>query len=284
MISELTKEQWDQIHAAREEWLAIGRSTERCNRPEVEKAMVWMYENVLKQEVPEIRWFDSPYQAVQAFPEHKDVVRNALYVSPLWYTWNIYRVLVAQITKIEHSVPQDLIDNFMSLMRNAGICGAFKERIVCVERPTVLTVDNEGNLHNEHGPAMLFADGWSMFYWHGTSVPSEWITDKENLPIETALTHENVELRRIAAEIIGWDKIISTLNPKVIDENDNPMIGTLLEADLPGAPGERFLRVRCATNRDFVLPVPKRFQTALEANADTYEMTPEELLAVQVRT
>ena len=81
------------------------------------------------------------------------------------------------------------------------------------------------------------------------------------------------------------------------------MIGELLEALLPPprefeeyhggfvgrgyAPASpwraRFLRVRCATGRDFVLSVPVAMTTALEANAWTYGMTPEEY-QLEVRT
>ena len=283
-IEELTKEQWAEIDAAAEQWIGIGTSTERCDRAKVEKALQWLYPNLLEEKCPEFRWFDGPKSAVEAFPEHREAVKQALYVSPLWYTWTIYRVVAAKVTQIEHDVPQELIDNFMLLMENVGIVALFDEVCICVERPTKVMLDAEGNLHGEHGPAMEYADGWKLYYWHGTSIPAEWIEDKANLPVETALTHENVEQRRIAAEIIGWDKVLEKLNPRVIDENPNPQIGTLLECDLPGAPEERFLKVRCATERDFVLPVPKRFTTALEANADTYEMTPEEFLAVQIRT
>ena len=35
--------------------------------------------------------------------------------------------------------------------------------------------------------------------------------------------------------------------------------------DLPDAPGTRFLKVKCATGRDFVLGVPSDVTTALQA-------------------
>jgi hypothetical protein len=51
---------------------------------------------------------------------------------------------------------------------------------------------------------------------------------------------------------------------------------------LPPSPA-RFLRVRCATGRDFVLSVPLQMRTALEANAWTYGMNPEDY-QLEVRT
>ena len=59
---------------------------------------------------------------------------------------------------------------------------------------------------------------------------------------------------------------------KVIDEDGDPEIGTLLEADIPDSGKERFLKVRCVTGREVVLPVPPHVNTALETNAWAWDM------------
>jgi len=81
-----------------------------------------------------------------------------------------------------------------------------------------------------------------------------------------------MEQRRAACEIIGWKRILEELDAKVIDEDGDPEIGILLEADIPDSGTERFLKVRCGTGREFVLPVPRHVNTALEANAWTWDM------------
>ena len=138
------------------------------------------------------------------------------------------------------------------------------------ERPVTLSRDAAGRLHSETGPVISWSDGYGLYAWHGTVVPAEWIEKRESLDPTTALTHQNVEQRRAAAEIIGWRRVLDAVGAVVINEDKDPMIGTLLEADLPDAPGSRFLRVRCGTGRDFVLPVPREMRDALEANAWTY--------------
>lgn len=70
---------------------------------------------------------------------------------------------------------------------------------------------------------------------------------------------------------------MSRLGATVIDKDDDPMIGTLLEADIPGFGISRFLQVLCGTGRTFSLCVPVDMTSALEANAWTYELSPEEL-------
>jgi hypothetical protein len=79
-----------------------------------------------------------------------------------------------------------------------------------------------------------------------------------------------MEERRTACEILGWDNILKTLNYRVIDENPDPQIGTLIEAALPDLGEQRFLRVLCGTGRYFSLTVPPDCETAHEANAWTF--------------
>lgn len=86
----------------------------------------------------------------------------------------------------------------------------------------------------------------------------------------------NMEQRRAACEMIGWDKILHELKAKTIDRDDDPEIGELVEVELPESGKERFLRVRCGTGRRFALCVPREMKTALEANAWTWNLKPNE--------
>jgi hypothetical protein len=114
-------------------------------------------------------------------------------------------------------------------------------------------------------------------------VPKEWIEHRSSLDPATALTWPNVEQRRAAAEIVGWDRVITHLQPRSIDVDPDPEIGSPLEVDLPDSPRARFLRVRCGTGRTFVLPVPPDVRTAREANAWTYGIDPDSL-TLEIRT
>ncbi len=161
--------------------------------------------------------------------------------------------------------------------------------------------DDRDNLHFETGPALRWGDSVAEYWWHGTEVKKEWIEDKNSVDPRLALTWENIEQRRALCEIIGWDRVLSTLKPRTINEDPNPQIGTLLEVDLPESGVERFIKVECGTGRSFVLPVPAfvdkegrateanrrgavALDTALKANAWTYNLTPDVLLALKVRT
>jgi hypothetical protein len=137
-----------------------------------------------------------------------------------------------------------------------------------VSRSPVVKRDAEHRLHCEDGPAVRYTDGWSIYAWHGTRIPAEWITHRATLTAATALTHENLEQRLAACQILGWEKILSELDARTID-TDHPRIGTLVEVDLPGAGTERFLRVQCGTGRTFALWVDGSVKTAYAANLST---------------
>ena len=143
---------------------------------------------------------------------------------------------------------------------------------VCIisDRPRTLSYDAERRLHSETGPAIAFSDGWAVHAWHGTRIPAEWIEDKASLTAKTALTWKNIEQRRSACEILGWNAVLTELKAKTIDKDAEPEIGELVEVTIPDVGKERFLRVTCGTGRQFALPVPPTMKTALQANAWTY--------------
>jgi hypothetical protein len=158
------------------------------------------------------------------------------------------------------------------------------ENILAIsDRPSEIHSDQDGRLHGEKGPSIAYRDGWSLYHWHGVSIPAEWVTGKPPTAKE-ALTWTNVEQRRAAAEIVGWSNILAELNPRVIDEDGDEEIGTLLEADIPDSGAERFLQVRCGTSRIFCLPVPREMKTALEANLWTYGLENDRSFIPEVRT
>src|SRR3990167_5452529 len=160
---------------------------------------------------------------------------------------------------------------------------AYQNILVISDRPKAINRDVNGRLHCETGASIAYRDGWSLYHWHGISIPSEWVTGKKPTAKE-ALTYKNIEQRRAAAEIVGWHNILHELNAKIIDEDQDPQVGILLEADIPDSGKEKFLKVRCETGREFVLPIPREVKTALEANLWTYGLDADRIYLPEVRT
>ena len=136
------------------------------------------------------------------------------------------------------------------------------------ERHNILSRDEEGRLHSETGPSVSYPDGWSLYHWHGTAIPSEWIEDRKSLTAAVALKQANVERRRAACEILGWAKILSELDAKTLDHDADPQIGDLVQVNLPDLrEPAKFLRVQCGTGREFAIGIPPHINKALDAQA-----------------
>jgi len=127
--------------------------------------------------------------------------------------------------------------------------------------------DDQRRIHRATGPAIVWGDD-REYWWHGVKVEEQWIEHPETVDPATCINHENIEARRALCEIIGWDKIIDSLNPDVLDVDDDPQIGTLLQADIPDHGQQKFLRVlEESTGRQFVILAPDEANTALDAQA-----------------
>jgi hypothetical protein len=282
MIESLTPEQIAKFPEYVAKWTAIGLSTEPADRPAAERAIALCYTLAGLEPPKTIIWCGSPLAMTLARDRalnHSGPVLSAdshysggrlggiIYGShdAGWLSFYDYFRhecgLVAETEKLQ---------GLVGLAKSAGWALPHTQTCWISERHNVLARDDAGRIHNLTGPAIAYPDGWSIYAVRGTRVPSEWIERKAELDPRTALTWENIEQRSAAAEIIGWERIMSVLEPRVIDRNRSHTIGTLLEVDLPDAPGSRFLRVVCPTGRTFVLPVPRELTTARQANAWTY--------------
>ena len=170
----------------------------------------------------------------------------------------------------------------------AAIHGTFRvmhEKFCIVsDFPEMLKIDDQNRAHGQDGPSHRWRDGWSLYHWHGVAVPEHWIMKKETLTAKEAMTWVNIEQRRAACEILGWAKILKELDAKIINEDGDPEIGTLVEVNLPDLGKERFLRVLCGTKREFAIPVPPNMKTALEAQSWTWGLEEKDFTIPEVRT
>ena len=288
-IESLTQEQVDSLPMYRDRWLAIGLSNEPLDFERAKEAATRAYKEAGL--TPPERWyhFRSPMEcaiemAKIEFGDNptKDEINKHINAQVYgahdagWLSFYEF-FLDAGIKECAKLKP---------LMDLAEVCGWWAPYDDCCalqDRPIAIKFDDQRRLHCQDGPAIEYADGFTVYSWHGVRIPGEWITNPESLTAEKALQLENAELRRSAIEILGWDTIISLLNGRVIDEDEDPLIGTLLEVQHESIGREKFLRVQCGTGRTFAIPVPPEMKTAIQANAWTYGMAANDY-NIEVRT
>ena len=293
-IEKLTPEQEAMLDVYRDDWLKIGLSTEPLNFEKAKAATIQSYELAGLTPPTDFYVADSPMHAIdvclELFPKYrregdpeltKADIRNSMIYGCHDAHWLAFYAYFRDVVGLDCCKK---LDGLIELAKHCGWLNVFDNVVVLQHRPELIKFDDENRLHCENGPAIRYRDGFSVYAWHGTRIPSEWIEDKASLTAKIALTWENIEQRRCAAEILGWAKVLAELDAKVIDDDGDPEIGMLLEVDLPDIGKERFLKVQCGTGRTFALPVPPTMKTALEAQAWSYGCELENFFKPEVRT
>lgn len=116
------------------------------------------------------------------------------------------------------------------LMHEAHVVMMFQKQVlVLVERPTV-HLNADGELHNDEGPAVHWADGAKQYYidGHALGAIGEFVVEK---PSELTLAHinqeENEEIKRIAIDRFGWGRYLEQIGATVVDRRDNAIDNTI---------------------------------------------------------
>jgi hypothetical protein len=285
-IEKLTAEQESKFGEYVEKWLSIGLSTAPLDFEKAKEASILAYRNAGLPEPVNFHVADSPLSAIQLIKGLDPSLSERQILSDMSYgahdaDWLSYYDYFDEVLNVQGI---DILHGLMKIAKCCGWVSFYEDTVVFQHRPETILLDDQNRLHCENGPAIRYRDGFSIYSWHGVRIPAEWIEEKHNLTPQVALTWENIEQRRCACEILGWAKILLELNSKVIDSDEDPMIGNLLEVNIPDIGTEKFLQVVCGTGRTFAIPVPPECNTALEANAWTYGVAPETLRDLEVRT
>lgn len=286
MIEQLTKEQEELLSVYADKWIKIGLSTEPLDFEAAKEAARKAYRLAGLKEPTQFFKAKGPVDAIRLIKEldpSKDdnTIFNEMDYGNHNANWIGFYEYFRNVLNIEECKK---LDGHVDLAHASGWVSFYEDVVVFQDRPNVIKMDDQNRVHCENGPCIQYPDGLSIYCWHGTTIPAEWIEDKESLTAKIALTWDNIEQRRCACEIIGWNKILEELNAKVIDTDGDPEIGQLVEVELPDSGKEKFLRVVCGTGRLFAIPVPPEMKTALEAQSWSWGLSADEFIAPEVRT
>ena len=151
------------------------------------------------------------------------------------------------------------------LFEHCGWIWAYENVCIVCDRPTQLLFDNQYRLHAEGQPAIQFSDGYSLYSYHGVTLPEEYgKIHPNNWQSEWILSEQNAELRRVLIQGIGYSRICQEL---AAQELDTWREYTLLKIDndVDDEP-VYLLKMTCpSTGHIHALRVPPDMQTAREA-------------------
>lgn len=285
-LNKLTEEQITKFPEYVNKWLEVGLSTAPVNLEKAKKAVCRAYELVGLKKPTQFYVANSPIHAIEMIQKlDPTLTQQEIFDEMIYGNHEVYWLSYFDYFQTECGVKGlEKLEGLMELSKHTGWLNVYEDVVVFQHRPEKITFDDQKRLHCQDGPAIRYRDGLSVYAWHGTIIPEEWIENPKKLTPTIALTWPNIEQRRCAAEILGWTKILDQLKCVVIDEDPEPEIGTLIEADIPDIGKERFLRVRCGTGRIFCIPVPPETQTALDGQAWTYGFNKEDFRIPEIRT
>ncbi|MDF5711887.1 MAG: hypothetical protein PUP90_30480 [Nostoc sp. S4] len=109
---------------------------------------------------------------------------------------------------------------FQSLVQECGWIIEDSEFCIICDRPTKLLLDNQQRLHAEAEPAIEYADGFSVYAYHGVRLPEKY----SKLPptewqAKWLLEEDDLELRQLLIEIIGYKGIKKKLQAAELDSS-----------------------------------------------------------------
>lgn len=157
---------------------------------------------------------------------------------------------------------------FQSLVSNCGWIFPFENTCILCSRPIQLSFDSQHLLHAEGEYAILFADGYSLYFNHGVVLPIKYgQVHPHQWRAMWILEEENAELRRILIQEIGYERICQELNAIELDswrEYSLLKIDRLID-DVDGQPIYLIKMICPSTGFIHALRVPPYMQSARQA-------------------
>jgi len=99
-----------------------------------------------------------------------------------------------------------------SLVKYCGWTFALEKTCIICDRPRKLLFDSEKRLHAEGKTAILFADGYSLYSYHGVTLPEKYgKMHPHQWQAQLLLEEDNTELRRVLIQGIGYSRICQEL-------------------------------------------------------------------------
>ena len=282
----------EQLEDALDAWERYAHSTRPAEHALVEQFIRTAYARRRGLKPPEIHWAGSPPEFVRLLsaaaerPRLRKPPPSWFSLLPLgtgYFTWrSIWTLAGEESREGEEDQPSSEIEAALAAVAGTtGIeqlveqtsCFAFRTGLaVVLERPTEIRL-RDGVLHSTDGPSVHFPDGWSGWALDGVPVPAEAVEHPDTFDPQIALTHPNVEVRRVLLTHLGWDRVVSAsgLTPHAEDEQ-----GRLWQ--LPRAEEEPVLLLEVenatvetdGTRRRYFLRVPPEMRSPREATAWTF--------------
>ncbi|MFC5664893.1 DUF6745 domain-containing protein [Kitasatospora misakiensis] len=221
---------------------------------------------------------DAQEQRVAARLALLDAVRGQ-HDAPWFAAFEAAGVLGAEPGGGSAGEPGGAIAALAEVARHAGWWWPYAEVALVSERPVALHRDEAGRLDRADGPALEYADGFTLHAWRGMPVPAEFLAGLGAVTVERIRTEENAELRRVLLEHYGYERYLADSGAEPVHRDET---GVLWRIQLPDDEPVMMVEVVNSTAepdgtfRTYWLRVPPSTRTARAGVAWTFGVTEEE--------
>lgn len=151
-----------------------------------------------------------------------------------------------------------------SLIKYCGWIYPFEKIAIVCDRPMKLSFDSEERLHAEGEPAIQFTDGYSLYAYHGVTLPEKYgVVYPHQWQAQWLLEESNAALRRVLIQGIGYEQIASQLQATKLDSWQEYTLLRMADVDIEPI---YLLKMTCpSTGYIHALRVPPDVKSAREA-------------------
>ena len=314
VLASLTPEQTAAMPLWRDWWISVGLSTERADRPAMEAAVRKAYAAFGYNFNPEMVWVESPRGLRDEIKKRAPKASWRNFTGSVFSLgWTSYATFLKDVGGVRFPADLDArVEAFRAIHEAGSYFWPSEQWCVLVDRPTVLTRDEAGRMHNTSGPAIAYSDGWALYYAHGINIPKYVITEPERITIAQVEEQDNLEVKRVFIEQYGVHRYLQDAGWEMEHKDETGELyvrktrANERDREPPQFPVERMVRVWNGTVehggriREFCLPVHPELRpmkrrgnesvlgepqepTACAAVASTYGLRAEQYV-VAVRT
>lgn len=137
-------------------------------------------------------------------------------------------------------------------------------------KPTRLYLDERGRPHSDVGQACSWSDGFGWYAVHGVEVPDEKshvVTNPESITAVEVKAEQNLELRRIMVQRMGYQKYFDAIGAKVLDMDSLTLAGSACRVLMRDSLGDKWLvGTDGSTSRIYTMAAPREVTTCRQAH------------------
>jgi hypothetical protein len=290
-IEKLTQEQVDSMPKFRSKWIAIGTDTSKIDHVEAIKASNLSYKCA---NLPNPKFFifpSGPKEAMKfiSFGKFIDFTETDFANLSALGPYALTKAIRAKVEKAEKENPDftytkvwpgfygqheagwlslydffaehfnlsELSAGIRALALHSGWVWLYGDLVIICEKPTRLTLNATGDLHNEKTAAIEYNDGTKVYSFNGVVIPAKWVIERDTIDPSEILSCTDVDKRAAGIALYGYARLKHSLNYNVLEGDPETDIGALIEITIPGLSRKgRFLEAICPRNGPVFLGVP----------------------------